>query len=272
MSEASLSPSQHAVELNSGQRYAFGNNWRRFLSSLNDKRIEDAQKSLVSMLGVDDLSGKSFLDIGSGSGLFSLAARRLGAKVVSFDYDPDSVLCTKTLKDHFFLNDPDWTIEEGSILDGKYIEQLGKFDVVYSWGVLHHTGSMWEACENAHKLVKPHGLLFIAIYNSQPAASKYWLFIKRFYNKNRWARPILIAMHIIYPMGPSFLARKLMRRKTNRGMNIWRDLFDWLGGYPFEVAKPEEIFQFYQIRNYRLFKLKTVGGRLGCNEYVFNKA
>src|ERR1043165_6266518 len=118
-------------------RFQFGENWWRFLSVLNDERIAEAEKSLGEMLGVESLRGKSFLDIGSGSGLFSLAARRLGARVRSFDYDPQSVACAQELKRRYFADDADWMIEQGSVLDPDYIRRLGQFDIVYSWGVLH---------------------------------------------------------------------------------------------------------------------------------------
>src|SRR5213076_551237 len=130
-------------------RFAFGRNWARFLRHLNEDRILAAETSLCSMLELKSLEGKAFLDIGSGSGLFSLAARRLGARVHSFDYDSQSVACTSELKRRYFADDADWTIEEGSALDADYLKSLGTFDVVYSWGVLHHTGQMWQALENA---------------------------------------------------------------------------------------------------------------------------
>ncbi len=88
---------EHAQEVAGKQRFEFGANWNRFLAVLNDERIAQAEESLKRMLEVDNLQGKSFLDIGSGSGLFSLAARRLGARVYSFDYDPKSVACTREL-------------------------------------------------------------------------------------------------------------------------------------------------------------------------------
>src|SRR5438270_7636215 len=121
-------------------RFQFGKNWSRFLEVLDDERIAEAERSLVEMLEVRDLRGRSFLDVGSGSGLFSLAAKRLGAtRVHSFDFDPNSVACTSELKRRFFAKDPNWTIEQGSVLDKPYLTSLGTFDIVYSWGVLHHT-------------------------------------------------------------------------------------------------------------------------------------
>src|SRR5437868_5120896 len=139
----------HTTQVARGERFEFGENWRRFLEQLTAERIADAEQSLRNVLELPDLEGRTFLDIGSGSGLFSLAARRLGARVFSFDYDPQSVACSLELRRRYFDGDPDWRIEEGSALDRDYIASLGQFDIVYSWGVLHHTGAMWNALGNA---------------------------------------------------------------------------------------------------------------------------
>jgi 2-polyprenyl-6-hydroxyphenyl methylase/3-demethylubiquinone-9 3-methyltransferase len=135
------------AEIQSGSRFRFGANWTRFLAVLDEARIADAETSLRAMLAVADLRDRRFLDIGCGSGLFSLAARRLGAQVHSFDFDLQSVACAQELKRRYFPQDSAWRVEQGSVLDSQYIRQLGKFDIVYSWGVLHHTGSMWIAIE-----------------------------------------------------------------------------------------------------------------------------
>ena len=272
--------SEHTKEVARGERFKFGENWSRFLKVLNDERIFEAEKSLKQMLGVEDLEGKSFLDIGSGSGLFSLAARRLGARVHSFDYDPQSVASTRELKHRYFPEDSDWTVEEGSVLDRYYLESLGKFDIVYSWGVLMMTGDMWRALDYAGLPVADGGRLFIAIYNDQGAISKLWLRIKRLYLSGTPGRIFAWATFVPYFVFGA-LATDLVRRrnpvaryteyKRSRGMSMVHDWRDWLGGYPFEVAKPEEVFEFYRDRGFVLDKLITVGRKQGNNEFVFTK-
>jgi len=276
------SMSSHAGEVTRGERFEFGKNWSRFLDVLDDERIREAEASLKKMLEVESLAGKSFLDIGSGSGLFSLAARRLGARVHSFDYDPQSVACAAELKRRYFPNDADWTIEEGSALDADYIKSLGAFDVVYSWGVLHHTGQMWKALENARLPVAPGGKLFIAIYNDMGTQSARWKWIKRTYNDLPRALRVPFTVAVSAPGEAKSILRSLLSLKVgdyvrswtkygrnNRGMSRWHDIVDWVGGYPYEVAAPEEIFDFYRARGFTLTTLKCGGVGLGCNEYVF---
>jgi 2-polyprenyl-3-methyl-5-hydroxy-6-metoxy-1,4-benzoquinol methylase len=267
-------------ELERGERFEFGRNWRSFLNTLDEERISEAERSLKMMLEAEGLQGKSFLDIGSGSGLFSLVARRLGARVHSFDYDHQSVACAQELKRRYFPSDTDWTIGQGSVLDTGYMEALGQFDIVYSWGVLHHTGAMWQALENARLPVAPGGKLFIAIYNDQGRRSRIWRSVKRFYCAGTAARIFVSALFI-----PCFiaggLAKDLLRGrnpltrytgyKKSRGMSVLHDLIDWLGGYPFEVARPEEILSFYQTRGFTLEKLVTCGGGLGNNQFIFTR-
>jgi len=262
------------------RRFEWGANWSRFLEVLNDNRIQKAEESLKQMLKVTTLRDRTFLDIGSGSGLFSLAARRLGARVHSFDYDKRSVACTRELKLRYCSNDKGWTIDERSALDEEYMKSLGQFDVVYSWGVLHHTGAMWRSFEYVAPLVKPGGALFLAIYNDQHGASRRWRTIKRVYNtlphllRPFISIPIILFYEARYAsmdllMGRNPLASRL-RRTDYRGMHKWYDWMDWIGGYPFEVAKPEEVFEFFRVRGFSLVTLRTDGGR-GCNEFVFEK-
>jgi 2-polyprenyl-6-hydroxyphenyl methylase/3-demethylubiquinone-9 3-methyltransferase len=222
------------------------------------------------MLETDSLNGKQLLDIGSGSGLSSLAAYRLGATVTSFDYDPQSVECTDYLRRNFAGDDVRWRILQGSILDNTLALRLGQFDIVYSWGVLHHTGNMALALSNAANLVGRNGLLFIALYNDQGWISTYWTLVKRAWVFVPAMRPLLVLAHAPYLLGGRWINRFLRRKGSlERGMNLWHDMIDWLGGYPFEVATPDEIVAFALSRNFSLLRLKTCGGRPGCNEFVF---
>lgn len=272
-----------AGEVARGDRFQFGKNWARFLATLTEEQVVVAEASLRRMLGVDTLAGRTFVDVGSGSGLFSLAARRLGARVHSFDYDPHSVACTEELRRRFFPADESWSIDEGSALDVGCLERLGQFDVVYSWGVLHHTGSMWEALANVAGLVAPGGKLFIAIYNDEGSRSRRWRLVKRIYNhlpgplRYPWAA-IAIAPTELKAAVTALVAgrfggylRSWTHPDSTRGMSRWRDVVDWVGGYPYEVASPGEIFDFYRERGFVMVKLVCKGVGSGCVEYVFDK-
>ena len=266
-----------------GKRFAFGKNWTRFLATIDESRIQHAMDDIAAMLEVQSLAGQRFLDIGCGSGLSSLAARRLGATVHSFDFDPDCVRCASELRQRYFPDDPHWSIEQGSALDRGYVQSLGSFDVVYSWGVLHHTGRMWEAIDNACLPAGSRGQLFLSIYNDQGPISELWGIVKKAYcHTPTLLRPLIVLPIALTIESLSFvracvLGRPLawlwqrFRGQAARGMNLWYDWVDWIGGYPFEVAKPEEVFDFCRQRGFALQRLETVGGRNGCNCLVFQR-
>lgn len=266
-------------------RFDFGRNWYRFLATVDERRMAVAEASLRDFLEMESMEGLRFLDIGCGSGLFSLAARRLGAQVLAFDYDPDSVAAAAELKRRFAFGDTSWEIRQGSVLDAEWMEGLGSFDIVYAWGVLHHTGDMRSAFEFAGERVAYGGKLFLSIYNEQVRWSKCWTLVKKIYNKlPNWIRlPYCLLMmgprelrsflyHLI-KFRPSyyFRRRRDYSRNSLRGMSYWHDLVDWCGGYPFEVAKPEAVFDFFRARGFVLERLQTCGGGLGCNQFVFRR-
>ena len=267
------------VDFTPTNRFQFGENWDRFLSLLNEDRIAIAQESLKQMLEVEDLSGKTFLDVGCGSGLFSLAAMRLGASHVrSFDFDPTSVACAERLRDLYAIASERWLTQRGSILNEDYVKSLGTFDIVYSWGVLHHTGDMWRALDLVTLPVKrPGGRLFIAIYN-HARFSQIWLRVKKIYCtlpgflRTPYVLMFLPPMELLMMAGNVFRGNSPLSHWTtyrkNRGMSHWYDVRDWIGGYPYEYAKPELIFDFYRKKGFRLDRLALDGGH-GCNQFVF---
>jgi len=263
------------------RRFGFGENWLDFARHLDDDRIAEAEKSLRALLGRESLAGLRFVDIGSGSGLFSLAARRLGARVHSFDYDPDSVLCTQTLRELHRPGDPDWTVERGSVLDRGYLQSLGSFDIVYSWGVLHHTGAMHDALQAASTLLVPGGLFAFALYR-RTLFCGLWRVEKRWYaaaspRMQQRARAVYLALFRLacVATGRDFQSY-VANYGSSRGMDFIHDVHDWMGGYPYESISPAAVAARMQQLGLTLVACNTRPGGLGlfgsgCDEYVYRR-
>jgi len=278
----------HADEIRRRERFGFGRNWSNYSTRIGRPEIDEAQRSLLKLLPVEvlpeqRLDGLRFLDAGCGSGLFSVAALQLGAQVTSFDFDPDSVRTTRRVAD-LHASDPVergmFLLSHGSVLDGDFLEKLGQFDVVYSWGVLHHTGSMWEACRLLAERVQPGGVLVIALYNDVGTSNRAWHAIKRVYVGAPRLLRMPVAGAILLPIETVALVRSLLRGSPSsyarrwtdygsmRGMSRWHDHLDWIGGLPYEWAAPSEVIEFFSRAGFRhVLTLPAVAW--GNNEFTF---
>jgi 2-polyprenyl-3-methyl-5-hydroxy-6-metoxy-1,4-benzoquinol methylase len=258
--------------------FRFGDNWHRFAAHIDEQRIAEATRGLRKLFPGDELRNVRFLDIGCGSGLMMVAALRLGAASVhGFDLDPRSVETSRRTLERF-AGESDYHVEEASILTVD-IETTGQFDVVYSWGVLHHTGQMWRALDRAATLVLPNGLLAIALYRQTPLCG-LWRIEKRLYS--RASVPIQAAIRGIYKAS-YFLALLAQGRDpwryvrdyvSVRGMKWHHDVHDWLGGYPYESTTPAEVDESLRRRNFRMVRAfgKDAAAKglfgTGCDEFV----
>jgi 2-polyprenyl-6-hydroxyphenyl methylase/3-demethylubiquinone-9 3-methyltransferase len=251
--------------------FNFGKNWQRFSENCVDNhKFEMALSSLDHLIGREKIKSSTFLDIGCGSGIFAIAASLVGAqKVIGIDISKESIAASINNKKEY-ASQSAVDFFHKSVFDDD-ISQLGKFDIVYSWGVLHHTGNMWKAIDIASKLVAPHTLFVIAIYNKH-WSSGIWKVTKWFYN----ATPKFIQRPMIWTFYPIIATAKLIVTRNNpfkkrRGMSFYFDVIDWIGGYPYEYASREEIINHLEKTGFRCIKFVRPVVPTGCNEFVFLK-
>lgn len=266
-------------EVGRGERFRFGENCKKFAEGVEEPEVAQATADLERVLGKRDLSGIRFLDIGSGSGLHSVAAAKLGARIVAMDYDQDSVECTRALLGRYAPTAPAEVVR-GSVLDADFMKGLGGFDIVYSWGVLHHTGDLETAMKHACAAVgeNPGAMLAMALY-SRTIFDKLWVQEKKFYSASSPRLQKLLCKAWVLKTRASFAVKgrsfsdMVSSYRSSRGMGYYRDVADWLGGYPYEAMNPSEAATFVLARGlvleYLDFVDRTFRFSSGCDEYRF---
>jgi SAM-dependent methyltransferase len=262
--------------------FSFGKNWEQFLQHVTPDQIQKAQDYLQWFVWKHlDIAGKTLIDIGCGSGIMSLAYIMLGAKkVLSIDVDTASIGCAKSLREKYNISSEKRDIQTCSILDKEGIEILGKFDIVYSWGVIHHSWDMWRWLANTLSLTHQWSYLYIALYNTCTRlaewTSTFWVTLKKIYSKHKRTR------YIIKPIYTSYLilwllatgrnpVRYISAYKSFRGMNFFTDIEDRLGWYPYEHATYDAIVSYYSSKWYDLSAWIEVRS-IWCNEFLFKKS
>lgn len=265
--------------------FAFGKNWASYAAHISGGEIDEAVRGLSRLLGNERLQGKRFLDIGCGSGLHSLAAIRLGAReVMALDIDPDSVATTQAV---LLRHAPEGnsTVQKASVFDLDPGD-LGMFDVVYSWGVLHHTGDMIRAVRTASRLVAPGGFFVFALYR-RVWMDRFWKYEKRWYaNASAKAQARARAIYVaLFRLGLRLTGRKLASHvanyQSNRGMDFFHDVHDWMGGWPYESISSAEVESLMNSLDFGPLQVFARQGKVagrnigafgsGCDEYVYRR-
>lgn len=252
--------------------FDFGTNWQAFSERrASPERLAAAKSSLQSLLQRETLKGFSFLDIGCGSGLFSIAAYELGAaRVVGIDLNPGCIVVSSQNRDRLAPKAP-ILFQQASVLHPEALKSLGEFDIVYAWGSLHHTGALWNAIRNAAEQTGQGGLLVMAIYNKH-ITSPVWKWIKWFFNQlpscGKWLMAVFFA-GVIYVAKWGVTRRNPLAKE--RGMDFWYDVIDWIGGFPYEYATPPEVITFVQGLRFVLIHSIPAQVPTGCNEFVFER-
>ncbi len=265
--------------------FAFGKNWAAYAAKISEAEIAEAQNGLRRLVG-EELPGRRLLDIGCGSGVHALSALRLGASsVLAVDLDTDSVATTRALLEQRAAGGP-WEVRHESVF-ALSPETAGTFDVVYSWGVLHHTGDMVRAMTKAAAMVAPGGIFAFALYR-RVWMDWFWRLEKRWYAKaSPAAQRRAQAVHVaLFKAGLTVTGRNAARYiaeyRGNRGMDFHHDVHDWMGGWPYESISDEEVeamlvpWGFTRVRAF--VRRGVIGGRevgifgSGCDEYVYRRA
>jgi 2-polyprenyl-6-hydroxyphenyl methylase/3-demethylubiquinone-9 3-methyltransferase len=263
------------------KRFAFGANWASYAARIGEQEISKAIVGLSRLAPDSMLRGRSFLDIGCGSGLHSVAAARLGVEsILAIDVDPDSVATARSiLQRHHPVVPFDVMQLDALELDAA---KVGRFGVVYAWGVLHHTGDMWRALERAAAVVEPGGFLIFALYR-RTRLDAIWTIEKRWYAQSSpraqaLARRVYVsARRLAWAMRGVSYQTYIENYSMSRGMDFDHDVHDWLGGYPYQTALPLEVDRRMRDLSFapeQLFPaIPRLGGLLGsaCDEYVYRQ-
>ena len=258
-------------------RFGFGRNWRNYSKLITKDRLLKAELHLKDRFQVQSLEGR-FLDVGCGSGVFSVAALNLGAKVKGFDFDINSVKTSRKVLVEFSAGNTNWEVKQGDILTTNHKDDISQSDFIYSWGVLHHTGNMELAIENIARNAKRNARWVVAIYNDLGIESVKWTKLKKLYVDYVPLRPfLLIYSYYRFWAKQQFHSAIHFRNPfdgwknytiDSRGMSAWYDLIDWAGGYPFEVATPEWMKDKIEPLGWRMVNMWRNDG-IGNNEFLF---
>jgi 2-polyprenyl-6-hydroxyphenyl methylase/3-demethylubiquinone-9 3-methyltransferase len=268
--------------------FEFGRNWSSYAGLIDDGKVAEAVRGLERLGGPGGLVGKTFLDIGCGSGLHSLSALRLGAsRVMAVDLDPHSVATAKQVLGRWAAETPgapanSWEVREQSVfaLDSR---ELGQFDVVYAWGSLHHTGDMYKAWRSAAGMVAPGGLLIVALYR-KTWLCPLWKIEKWCYTHSpAWVQRALRACYVtamrlaFLLVGRDFKKYRAEYGQSFRGMDYDHDVHDWMGGYPYESVSPRQADKFRAglgfepVRTFALNRTPVGIFGSGNDEYVWRR-
>lgn len=260
--------------------FEFGANWAEFSAYVDAKRLDDSVANLKRLMGRGSFEGEDWIDVGCGSGLSSVAAAKLGANVLAVDLDPKCVETTNFLAMKFGVvdrvNAQVWSVFDLGA-EGK------KFDVVYSWGVLHHTGDMDRAIMSCLGLVRSGGEFAVALYR-KTRLCWFWKIEKRFYKSagirtQRWTRFVyLLLRRLAFRIKGQDFKSYRDSYSSSRGMKFEHDLHDWLGGYPYESISPSNLRKFVEEADFALVRQFIATERVkvgvlgsGCDEFVFRR-
>jgi len=214
-----------------------------------------------------EIEGKRILDAGCGMGVFSVVFGKKGAaRVIGIDLSEEGVRRAQRAASHFNLSNVEF--REGNILRLPYPD--GSFDIVWSWGTLHHTAEPLKALEELIRVLKNGGTLFVTLYRSTKLSFLHEGIRKtlRLAHRRMWP---LLAKLIALALFPATLFLK-RRKKARAGENLSDLVLDWYFNPVRHYYRPGEIRQLLEQEGLIIEKFLPASGRFNSTSNFIFKA
>ncbi|MFQ6107920.1 MAG: class I SAM-dependent methyltransferase [Candidatus Aminicenantales bacterium] len=215
----------------------------------------------------EEVLNKSVLDAGCGTGVFSIIFARMGAlSVVGIDISKRSLERAQRQADQLGLQNA--TFQKVNMLRLPFTDAC--FDIVWSWGSVHHTADPFGCLAELIRVLKPGGSLLVAVYRRTGLTflhetlrkglirlpSKYWIPFSRF-------------LSLVAAPGISLFKK---RDKSRKGEKLEQLLFDWFFVPIRHSYLPEEIKSFLVKRGLVIKKYLPFSGRFNSTSNFIFKA
>lgn len=215
----------------------------------------------------EEIKGKTVLDAGCGTGVFSIIFARNGAaKVTGIDISPGSLGTARSLKEKFGLTNVEFREQDMLHLPCA----AASFDIVWAWGTVHHTTDPLGAIAEFIRVLKPGGSLFLAIYKRTNVTWMHEIIRKTMIRTPRWSWNVL-AKAGAFVLTPVVLLFK-RRQKSRKGEKLSELILDWYFVPIRHYYRPEEIQVFLERKNFKIEKYLAHSGRFNSSSNFIYKA
>ncbi len=228
---------------------------------------EASEKHWLLFYSPEEVKGKTVLDAGCGTGVFSIIFARNGAaKVTGIDISPGSLGTARGLKEKFGLANAEF--QQQDMLHLSFRD--ASFDIVWAWGTVHHTTDPLGAITELIRVLKPGGSLFLAIYKQTSVTWIHEIIRKTMIRTPRWSWNVLAKAGAFMLTPVVFLFKR--RQKSRKGEKLSELILDWYFVPIRHYYTPEEIRVFLERKKFRIEKYLAHSGRFNSSSNFIYKA
>ena len=214
-----------------------------------------------------DIEGKSVLDAGCGTGIFSIIFARNGAaSVLGIDISEGSLETAKALKTKFDLENA--SFQKQDMLDLPFADE--SFDIVWAWGTVHHTTDPFKAMSELIRVLRAEGSILLAVYTRTRVTFLHEIIRKALVRTPRktWKALSKILALVLSPVVYFFKKRE----KSRKGEKLEELIMDWYFVPIRHYYYPEEIKVFLEEQGFTIEKYLPASGRFNSTSNFIYKA